>query len=33
MKVTTAEKEDIQVMGGPKIIELGSKGEEQIFIC
>lgn len=33
MKDTIAEKEDIQVMDGPKIIALGSKGEEQIFIC
>lgn len=32
-KVTKAEKENVQLMGGPKITELGSKAEEQIFTC
>lgn len=33
MKVTKAEKEDIHLMGGPKMTKLGSKGEKQIIIC
>ena len=33
MKVTKAEKEDVHLMGGPKMTELGSEGEQQIFIC
>lgn len=33
MKVTKTEKEDVQIMGGPKITDLGSRGEKQIFIC